>query len=103
MKKNVSLDGVYITSNDLVVREIEDEIIIIPFAPDGDDKENSPYTLNSTGKEIWQRLDGNKRLKDIVKELISEFKSPAGEIEKDVIVLIEELLQKNLLREVGGT
>ena len=103
MKTQVTLDAVYKTSDDLVVREIEDEIIIIPFVPNGDDTENSPYTLNAIGKEIWQRLDGSKRLKDIVEELISEFESSVGEIENDVIGFTEELLRKRFIIEIGGT
>jgi len=101
MTTQVSLDTVYAASDDVVAREIEFEIIIIPLL--ANDTENSPYTLNPTGQAFWQRLDGRRSLKDIVADLATEFNSTAGEIEKDVIWLVEELLNKRLLIEVSRT
>ena len=103
MKTQVTLDAVYAASDDVVVREIESEIIIIPLAPGVDDTESSPYTLNTTGQAVWQRLDGSKSLKEIVADLTAEFNSITIDIEKDVIVLVEELLKKRLLVEVSMT
>jgi len=89
MKTQVILDAVYAASSNVVVREIQDEIIILPFASGIDDTENEPYILNTTGQVVWQRLDGIKRIKDIVADLAAEFDTPAGVIEKDVIAFIK--------------
>jgi len=101
MKTKVTLDAVYAASNDIVAREIESKIIIIPFASGVDDTENEPYILNTSGKAIWKRLDGRRSLKEIVADLTAEFNISGGEIEKDVIGLVEELLKKRLLVEVS--
>jgi hypothetical protein len=102
MKKKITLDTVYKVSGDVVVRKIESDIIIIPFASGFDDSENEPCILNTTGQAILQRLNGRRSLKDIVKYLSTEFKAPIKVIEKDVIRFVEKLLMKNMLIEVSG-
>ena len=100
MKTQVTLDATYVASEHVVTREIEDEVIIIPFGSGGDDTEKSPYTLNQTGQAVWQRLDGSRSLKEIVVDLTAEFNGNDREIETDVLGLVEELLKKRLLVEV---
>ena len=97
MKTQITLDAVYEASGDVVVREVENEIIIIPFASGFDDTENEPYILNTTGQAIWHKLNGRRSLKDIVKDLAAEFNAPAKVIEKDVIGFVEKLLIRKML------
>jgi len=82
-----------------VARGIEGELIIVPLVSGIGDMEDDLFTLNETGRAIWDRLDGQKRLKDVVQELSTEFEAPSREIEKDVLGLVEELLQRKLLVE----
>jgi hypothetical protein len=42
-------------------------------------------------------LDGRKTLEDIVGELSSEYDASLGEIEKDVLGLVRELLKRKML------
>jgi len=100
MEIKVNLDSKYIPSEDIVAREIEDELIIVPLISGIGDMEDELYTLNETGRAIWDRLDGKRSLKDIVNELSEKFESPAGEIDKDVIGLVEELLKRRMVVEV---
>jgi len=51
----------------VVVRKVEEEMSHHPCRWSGaDDAESEPYFLNATGQIIWQRLNGRRRLKDIV-------------------------------------
>jgi hypothetical protein len=93
----VSLDGLYKPSEDIVARNIEGELIIVPLVSGIGDLEDELYTMNETGKAIWDRLDGKKKLKDVLEELSAEFEAPAGEIEKDLIGLVEELVRRKIL------
>jgi len=93
----VSLDGLYMPSEDVVARSIEGELIIVPLVAGIGDMEDELYTLNETGKAIWDRLDGRKKLKDVLAELSAEFEAPVGEIEKDLTGLVEELLRRKIL------
>ena len=99
MKAEVNLDDVYTPSDDVVAKEIEGEIIIVPLSADIGGMEDALYTMNDTGKAIWDRLDGKNSLKDVVEKLSIEYKASSGEIEKDVIKLVEELLIKKMLVE----
>jgi Coenzyme PQQ synthesis protein D (PqqD) len=97
MEAKVSLDGLYKVSEDVVARTIEDELIIVPLVAGIGDLEDELFTLNETGKAIWNRLDGKKTLRDILRELSAEFEAPAGEIEQDLIGLVEELVKRRIL------
>jgi hypothetical protein len=93
----VSLDGLYMPSEDVVARSIEGELIIVPLVSGIGDLEDELFTLNETGKAIWDRLGGRKKLKEVLAELSAEFEAPVGEIEKDLIGLVEELLSRKIL------
>jgi len=93
----VDLESIYIPSEDVVAREIEEELIIVPIVAGISDMEDELFTLNETGKAIWKRLDGKKTLKDIGVELAREFNSSEAEIETDIIGFVEELLKRRML------
>ncbi len=101
MKTHVLLNVVYAVSANVVVRKVEDEVILIPLVTCEDDTDNDPLILNMTGQTILQKLDGKKRLKDIVANLAAEFNCSAGVIEKDVIAFVKKLLKRKLLVDVA--
>ena len=102
METAITLDGIYVPSEDVVFRDIEGELIIVPLTSGIGDMEDAIFTLNETGRAIWERLDGQRSLKDAVGELSSEYESPAGEMERDVLGLVTELLKRRMLVEVSG-
>lgn len=99
MNNEVDLNRVYVPSEDVVARVIEGEIIIVPLVSGIGDMEDELYTLNDTGRAIWDKLDGKKKLKEIVKDLASEFDSSVEELDKDVIGFVQELLKRKMLVE----
>jgi len=101
MEEKIKMDGVYAPSEDIVAREIEGEMIIVPLVAGIGDMEDELFTLNETGRAIWGRLDGQKNLARMVEELSQEFEGPPGEIEKDVRGLVQELLKRRMLVEVS--
>ena len=102
MEAKVCLDAAYVPSEDVVFRVIEGEPIIVPLTAGIGDMEDALFTLNETGRTIWERLDGQKSLKDVVEDLSAEFEASAGEIEGDVIGFAEELLKRGMLVEVSS-
>lgn len=103
MKTTVNPGAVYAASGDVVVREIDDQIILIPLASGIDDTETKPFIPNMTGREIWWRLNGNKTLKTIAADLAVEFNHPPGTIQKDIIEFVNQLLKKKMLVRVSGS
>jgi hypothetical protein len=101
MKPKVDPDAIYVPSEDIVARDIEGELIIVPLVSGIADMEDELFTLNETGRAIWEGLDGKKSLKDVAEQLSGEFEASPGEIERDVIGLVGELLKRRMLVEVS--
>ena len=101
MATKINADAAYCPSKDLVCREIEGEVIIVPLVAGMGDMEDELFTLNETGRAVWARLDGKKSLKAVAEELSAEYQAPLGEIEKDVIGLAEELLKRKMIVETS--
>ncbi len=95
----VRLDGLYLPSEDVVARQIEGELIIVPLAAGIGDMEDELYTLNETGRAIWLRLDGQTSLQKIAQSLATEYEAEPGEIEYDVVGLVGELVRRGMLVE----
>jgi len=101
MKAEVNLDFAYVPSDNIVAREIEGELIIVPLVAGIGDMEDELYTLNETGKAIWEKLDGRNKLKHVVKKLSDEFAGSAGDIEADVLGLARELMRRKMITPVA--
>ncbi len=97
MEIKLKINDVCTPSEDIVAREIEGDIIIVPLVAGIGDADDELYTLNETGKAIWQKLDGVKSLDQIAAELSDEFSSDAGEIEKDVMGFVTEMVNRHIL------
>ena len=98
----IRMEAAYIPSEDVVAREIEGELIIVPLAAGIGDLEDELYTLNETGKVLWARLDGKSTLREIARGLAEEYEALPGEIEEDVRGLVEELVRRRMLVEASG-
>jgi len=94
---DISLDLIYVPSEDVVARIIEDELIIVPLVAGIGDSDDELYTMNETGKAIWTRLDGKKTLGNIATELVDEFDTVPKVIEHDVLGLIGELVRRKMV------
>ena len=62
--------------------------------------EDELYTLNATGRAIWSRLDGRTTLAQVAAALEADYDALPGEIERDVLGLVEELRRRKMLVEV---
>jgi hypothetical protein len=100
MDFKISLEKVYAISEDVVSRDIEGELIVVPLVAGIGDMEDELYTFNETGRDIWDKLDGRRRLKEVVQELCAEYQTEPGEIEVDVLGLVTELLRRRMVVEV---
>jgi len=101
MSEEVRLDDAYVPSEDVVAREIEGEIVIIPLVSGIGDIEDELYTLNETGQAIWRRLDGALSLRRVAGELAAEFDAPPESIERDVLGLVRELVSRRMVVRKG--
>jgi hypothetical protein len=96
----INMFSIYKHAETIVAREIEGELLIIPLSSGVGNMEEELYSLNESGKAIWNLMDGSKSLSQIVTILQEEFDAPAMEISEDVESLISELLTRNIVTEV---
>ena len=97
MDTDINLNQVYVPSDDIVAREIEGELIIVPLVAGIGDMEDELFSLNDTGKDIWHRLDGKTTLAGVANALAAEYDAQPDEIESDVIGLVGELVRRKML------
>lgn len=94
-------DKIYVTSEDVVARQIEDQFLLVPIASGVGDLEDSLYTLNETGKTIWERLEEGKTVNALIDELAQEFDAPRATIGIDVCGILGELVNLNMVVCLG--
>ncbi len=97
MAVDISLEKIYVPSEDIVAREIEGQMIIVPLVAGIGDMEDELYTLNETGQAIWKLLDGTKTLRVVATSLSEEFEGE--EIVQDVLGFVSELVTRRILVE----
>ncbi|MDI6742493.1 MAG: PqqD family protein [Smithella sp.] len=102
MKIKIQSDAIYAASDSVVVRLVENQIVLFSVESDKNDANNEPYFLNTTGQIIWQKLDGRTRLNTVVKALSAEFRTPVKVIEKDVLAFVKMMVEKKMLVMVSG-
>jgi len=104
METKIELDATYVPSEDVVFRDIEGELIIVPLTwgvGGAEDETDAIFTLNEWGRALWDRLDGQRSLRAVAADLAAEYEAPAGEIEADVLGLVGELVNRRMLVEAG--
>jgi hypothetical protein len=97
MAAEVMLGTTCAPSQDVVAREIEGEIIIVPLVAGIGDADDELYTLNETARAIWERLDGKRTLGDVAAELAEEFDAPPEVLEADVLGFASEMVGRGIL------
>lgn len=93
----IKINGIYAPSDDIVAREIEGELIIVPLVSGIGDMEDELFTFNESGKAIWDLLDGKRDLGGVIAVLSENYESSPDEITQDVLGLVEELMKRRIL------
>jgi hypothetical protein len=99
MTKNIGMSMVFSHSNDVVSREIDGMLIIVPLTSGIGDMEDDLFSMNETGTAVWKKLDGEKTIKVIIEELKKEYSAGKGEITADVTGIVGELLKRRMIVE----
>jgi hypothetical protein len=77
-------------SASIVTRKTGNEYILVPITNNIADM-NSVYTLNDTGAFIWDQIDGEKTLEEIIAALTVEYDIDSTNAEKDVFTFIDNM------------
>ena len=83
---------VYKKSRDIVCREIDNEMILMPIYKTNKDI-NEMYTLNESASKMWELIDGKKALNEIADELCAVYEAEKKEIETDLAEFVKDMLE----------
>jgi len=84
------LEARYEKDPNIVYREIAGEAILVPIRKQTAD-EAAIYVLNETGARIWELLDGERTLRDVLDTLSQEYDVDADTAEGDLVQMIGQL------------
>ncbi len=98
--KEINPENIYTISNDLISREIEECLVIVPLDSGIGKLDEDVYSLNETGKDVWDLMDGKSSLRAIIQELSRKYQTNPETIKIDVIELCSDLLDKGLILEI---
>jgi len=97
MRTELDPNVVYVPSDDIVVREVLGEMIIVPLVSGMGDADDDLFTMNETGQSIWDRLDGEKSVAQIVSDLAEEYPGSLETIRRDTEGFLAELLKRKII------
>lgn len=80
-----------VPNQDFSVREIGEETVFL--AESGD----QVLSLNEMGSYIWQQMDGNHSLRDILDIICHEYEVEEAQARQDLQLFVEQLLNEKLI------
>lgn len=84
------MQKIFKKSDSIVAREIGDEVILVPIKQQSGDLENI-YTLNPLSTFIWQQIDGQKSVQDILDAIVDAYDVSESQAEVDLKNYLEQL------------
>jgi Coenzyme PQQ synthesis protein D (PqqD) len=90
----------FIRNQDVVARQIEEELIIVPIRRGVGDM-NSLYTLNSVGSVLWEFMAQEHSLTEMVARVCDEFEVTASQANSDIQAFLDSMLEEKLIQSVA--
>jgi methyltransferase-like protein len=84
------LNSILSHSPSIVTRKTGNEYVLVPIANNIADM-NSVFILNETGAFIWELIDGERSVGDIIKALTDEYETDIVTATKDLSEFIEKM------------
>lgn len=87
----LSPDSTVRRSENSLFTELDDALVLMSI-----DKGNY-YSLDTIGADVWQRLDGKTPVAALCAALCAEYDADAETIRRDVLTLLERLVEEGLV------
>ncbi|MFL5620144.1 MAG: PqqD family protein [Gemmatimonadaceae bacterium] len=91
-----SSDSRVVLSDEQVSTTLGDETVILGMG------DGVYYGLDAAGARVWALLATPRRVAELVSTITQEFDVRADVCERDVLALLEELAERQLIREVAA-
>jgi hypothetical protein len=87
----LSLNSIPIPNPDILSRLIEDEaVLVMP-------KQGQVKVLNEVGAAIWELVDGNRSIQQIIEGVCAQFEVDYGNVETDTLNFITDLIDREIV------
>ena len=97
-----TLDTCFAKEKELVTRDVAGEIIIVPIKGHVGDLEGV-FTLSEVGAMIWQLIDGQTTVRQLMEVVRNEYDVESSEAGKDVVDFLRSLEDAGLIRASEAT
>lgn len=91
-------ESICVPSEDVIAREIEGEMLIVPIVAGMVHGDDALYTLSPTADRIWKHLDGKNSLEDIINILSQAYEGGYDEIKEDVLGFVNEMVDLSIIK-----
>ena len=86
-------------SESFVIREADDELVLVPLVSDIADMTNI-LNLNNIGSDIIKSLDGKKSLLEVCNQLYEEYEVDRDTLQRDIMQFIDDAVKKRVVEEI---
>ena len=91
----MDLIEIYLKKSKFATRYIGAELIIVPLKNSVADM-NELYTLNEVGSFIWELINGENTIDEIISEIVREFNVDKKTAQNDIKTFIQKLESLNV-------
>jgi hypothetical protein len=88
----MTLDDIVDVPDHVMARRVSDESVLLDL------ESGRYYGLDAIGARVWELLGEKRTVQDVCRILAPEYDVPREQFEKDVLVLLESLLDAKLVR-----
>jgi hypothetical protein len=92
----VQSDARFIRNREVVSRQIEGELIIVPIRRGVGDL-NSLYTLNPVGSILWEYMTEGHTVPEMVSRVCDEFDVATSQAQADIQEFLRSMLEEKLI------
>ncbi|HSG40441.1 MAG TPA: PqqD family protein [Thermoanaerobaculia bacterium] len=86
----IGLDTIVQVRSDVLFRQLGDEIVALDL------ESGKYYGLNEVGSRVWDLLQTPRPLGAVQEALLQEYEVPAGDLWRDLEMLVSELVRHGL-------
>ena len=97
MNKMVSAASSVVAAREQVFSNLGDEIAILDL------KGGTYYGLNAVGARVWSLIQEPRAVKEVRDILVSEYEVGRDRCERDLIALLQDLVDEGLVEVADGT
>ncbi len=90
----------FVRNREVVSRQIEGELVIVPIRRGVGDL-NSLYTLNPVGSALWDFMNEEHTLPEMVDRVCDEFEVSSAQAQSDIQEFLHSMLEEKLIEPVS--